>query len=156
MTELFALRAGVRMQHIPYRGTAPALTDLVAGRVDVMFTTIASGAGQLRGGLLKILAYTADGRPDGTPEAPTVQAEGIDYVGGIWWGLFGPHGLPPDLLARLNEATNSALADPGFTRYLAGEGAVPARLSPEAFRTMLRAEVAAMQEVVQAARITAD
>jgi tripartite-type tricarboxylate transporter receptor subunit TctC len=121
-----------------------------------MFTTIASGAGQLRGGLLKILAYTADGRPDGTPEAPTVQAEGIDYVGGIWWGLFGPHGLPPDLLARLNEATNSALADPGFTRYLAGEGAVPARLSPEAFRTMLRAEVAAMQEVVQAARITAD
>ena len=156
MTELFALRAGVQMQHVPYRGTAGALTDLVAGRVDVMFTTIASSAGQLRGGLLKIIAYTADGRPEGTPEAPTVQAEGIDYIGGIWWGLFGPHGLPAAVRTALNGATNAALQEPGFARYLAGEGAVPAALTPDAFQAMIRTEQQAMRDVVAAAKVTAD
>ena len=156
MTELFALRAGVQMQHVPYRGTAGALTDLVAGRVDVMFTTIASSAGQLRGGLLKIIAYTADGRPEGTPEAPTVQAEGIDYIGGIWWGLFGPHRLPAAVRAGLNGATNAALQEPGFARYLAGEGAVPAALTPDAFQAMIRTEQQAMRDVVAAAKVTAD
>ncbi|MFC7693038.1 Bug family tripartite tricarboxylate transporter substrate binding protein [Paeniroseomonas aquatica] len=94
-SELFNLRSGTRLQHVPYRGTAPALTDLVAGRVDVMFTTIASAAGQIRGGLLRIIAYTAEGRPAGTPAGPIVRAAGIDYESGIWWGLFAPRGLPP-------------------------------------------------------------
>ncbi len=156
MTELFCLRAGVQMQHIPYRGTAGALTDLVAGRVDVMFTTMASSAGQLRGGLLKIIAYTGEGRPEGTPEAPTVRQAGIDYVGGIWWGLFGPRGLPAAVRTALNSATNAALREAGFARYLAGEGAVPAGLTPDAFQAMIREEQQAMREVVTAARITAD
>jgi len=155
-SELFNLRAGTRLQHVPYRGTAGALTDLVAGRVDVMFTTIASAAGQIRGGLLRVIAYTGEGRPPGTPEAPTVKAAGIDYESGIWWGLFAPHGLPPALLRELNQATNAALADPGFARYLAGEGAVPAPLRADGFAEFLRAEVAAMREVVVAAHIRPD
>lgn len=156
VSELFNLRAGTRLQHVPYRGTAGALTDLVAGRVDVMFTTIASAAGQIKGGLLRVIAYTGEGRPPGTPEAPTIRAAGIDYESGIWWGLFGPRGLPPALRARLNAATNAALGEPGFARYLAGEGATPAPLPAEGFADFLRAEVAAMREVVAAARIRAD
>ncbi len=156
MTELFCLKAGVRMQHIPYRGTAGALTDLVAGRVDVMFTTFASTGGQLRGGLLKVLAHAGDARPPNTPEAPTAREQGIDYIGGIWWGLFGPHGLPPAVRAALNAATNAALAEPGFSSILANEAAKPGALAPDAFQALIRAEQQAMQRVVTAAKITAD
>ncbi|MBK1660808.1 Bug family tripartite tricarboxylate transporter substrate binding protein [Paracraurococcus ruber] len=155
-TELFNLRAGTRLQHVPYRGTAGALTDLVAGRVDLMFTTIASAAGQIRGGLLRIIAYTGEERPDGTPAAPTVRAAGIPYESGIWWGLFAPRGLPPALRAALNAAAAEALGEPGFGRYLAAEGAIPAPLPPDRFAAFLAAEVTAMREVVAAARIRAD
>ncbi len=153
MQELFNLRTGSRMVHVPYRGTAPALTDLMAGRVDVMFTTIASAAGQIRGGLLRILAYTGEGRPPGTPDAPTARAQGLDYEAGIWWGLFAPRGLPPALRAGINEAVNAILRDPPFAAHLAKEGAVPAPLAPAAFDDFLRREVATMQEVVRAAGI---
>jgi tripartite-type tricarboxylate transporter receptor subunit TctC len=156
MTELFNLRAGTRMTHVPYRGTAPALTDLVAGRVQVMFTTIASASGQLRGNLLRILAYGDAGRPDGTPDAPTAREQGVDYVGNIWWGLFGPRGLPPSVRMGLNGAVNTILADPAFARFLTNEGAVPAPLTPERFDAFLREEVATLREVVRAARIRAD
>ena len=155
-TELFNLRAGTTLQHIPYRGTAGALTDLVAGRVDLMFTTIASAAGQLRGGLLRIIAYTSDDRPEGVPPAPSVKSTGIDYEFGIWWGLFAPRGLPPQVRQSLNEATNAALSDPGFARYLTGEGAIPSPMSADAFTDFLRAEVMTMREVVAAAKIRAN
>ncbi|GGC42877.1 hypothetical protein GCM10011504_21620 [Siccirubricoccus deserti] len=156
MAELFNLRAGTRLQHVPYRGTAPALTDLTAGRVDLMFTTMASAAGQIRGGLLRIIAYTGDERPEGSPPAPTVKQAGIPYEAGIWWGLFAPRGLPPALRDAINAATNAALADAGFGRYLAAEGAIPAPLQVADFATFLRREVGEMRDVVAAARIKAD
>jgi tripartite-type tricarboxylate transporter receptor subunit TctC len=154
--ELFNLRAGTTLQHVPYRGTAGALTDLVAGRVDLMFTTIASAAGQIRGGLLRVIAYTGEERPAGTPPAPTVRAAGIAYESGIWWGLFGPRGLPPDIRRALNAAANAALEEPGFARYLASEGALPAPLPPAAVTAFLESEVREMREVVAAAHIRAD
>ena len=156
MTELFCLKAGVQMQHIPYRGTAGALTDLVAGRVDVMFTTFASTGGQLRGNLLKVLAHAGEARPANTPDAPTAREQGIDYIGGIWWGLFAPQGIPAAVRAALNTATNAALAEPGFAAILATEAATPGALVPDAFQAMIRAEQQAMQQVVTAAKITAD
>ena len=156
VAELFNLRAGTRLQHVPYRGTAGALTDLVAGRVDVMFTTIASAAGQIKGGLLRVIAYTGEGgrparprrRPSAPPESTTKAASG---------GASLPRAAcRPPCAQTLNAATNAALGDAGFARYLAGEGAIPAPLPPEAFADFLRAEVAAMREVVAAARIRAD
>ncbi|MBV1799369.1 tripartite tricarboxylate transporter substrate-binding protein [Siccirubricoccus sp. G192] len=128
----------------------------MAGRVDLMFTTIASAAGQIRGGLLRIIAYTAEERPAGSPPAPTVKAAGIDYESGIWWGLFAPRGLPPAIRRGLNEATNAALLAPAFARYLQGEGAIPSPISADAFTEFLRAEAAMMREVVAAAKIRAD
>nr|WP_309139741.1 tripartite tricarboxylate transporter substrate-binding protein [Siccirubricoccus sp. G192] len=140
----------------PIAAPRGALTDLVAGRVDLMFTTIASAAGQIRGGLLRIIAYTAEERPAGSPPAPTVKAAGIDYESGIWWGLFAPRGLPPAIRRGLNEATNAALLAPAFARYLQGEGAIPSPISADAFTEFLRAEAAMMREVVAAAKIRAD
>ncbi len=155
-SELFNLRAGTQLQHVPYRGTAGALTDLVAGRVDVMFTTIASAGGQIRGGLLRIIAYTGEERPAGTPPAPTVRAAGIPYDSGIWWGLFAPRGLPPEIRRALNAAANAALEEPGLARTLTAEGAIPAPLAPAGFGAFLEAELREMREVVAAARIRAD
>ena len=156
MTELFCLKAGVQMQHIPYRGTAGALTDLVAGRVDVMFTTFASTGGQLRGNLLKVLAHAGAVRPANTPDAPTAREQGIDYIGGIWWGLFAPRGIPAEVRLALNAATNAALAEPGFASILAQEAATPGALTPEQFQQKIRDEQVAMQQVVTAGKITAD
>ncbi|MEN0076066.1 MAG: tripartite tricarboxylate transporter substrate binding protein [Paracraurococcus sp.] len=155
-TALFNLRAGTQLQHVPYRGTAGALTDLVAGRVDVMFTTIASAAGQIRGGLLRVIAYTGPERVPGSPPAPAVREAGIDYEAGIWWGLFAPRGLPPALRGRLNAAVNEALQAPDFARVLAGEGAIPMPLPPDGLDAFLVAEVRTMREVVAAAQIRAD
>ena len=154
--ELFNLRAGTTLQHVPYRGTAGALTDLVAGRVDVMFTTMASAAGQIRGGLLRVIAYTGDERPAGSPPAPTVRDAGIDYESGIWWGLFAPRGLPPAIRQALNATTNASLAEPGLARTLEGEGAIPVPLDPAAFDRFIAAEVRALRDVVAAAHIRAD
>ncbi|WP_149537615.1 Bug family tripartite tricarboxylate transporter substrate binding protein [Siccirubricoccus phaeus] len=156
VAELFNLRAGTKLQHVPYRGTAPALTDLVAGRVDVMFTTLAAASGQVRAGLLRILAYTGDDRPGDAPPAPSVKASGIEYEAAIWWGLFAPRGLPPGLLARLNAVVNEVVAEPAYARHLAAEGALPAPMAPPDFAGFLRREVAEMREVVAAARIRPD
>ena len=155
-TALFNLRAGTQLQHIPYRGTAGALTDLVAGRVDVMFTTIASAAGPIRDGLLRVIAQTGPERVPASPPAPTVREAGIDYEAGIWWGLFAPRGLPPALRARLNGVLNAVLLAPDFARVLTGEGAVPAPLAPAACDAFLAAEMRSLREVVAAARIRAD
>ena len=155
-TELFALRAGLRLQHVPYRGTAGALTDLVAGRIDVMFTTIASAAGQLRGNLVRLIAWCGEGRPEGTPDAPLVRDAGIDYEAGIWWGLFAPRGLPPAIHGRLHEVANEVLVEPAYRRAMQQEGAVTDPVSIEEFRNRLRREVEAMTDVVRAANVRAD
>jgi len=156
ITELFNLRAGTTLQHVPYRGTAPALTDLIAGRVDVMFTTIISAQGQLQGGLLRVIAYTGAERPPGTPPAPTVRDAGIDYESGIWWGVFAPRGIPPTVLARLHAAITATIAEPGFAATMAREGTLPQPMDQPAFAGLLRREVAAMRNVVAAAKIRAD
>jgi tripartite-type tricarboxylate transporter receptor subunit TctC len=100
VTEYFCLRAGIQMNHVPYRGMPPAVTDLVAGHIPVLITTMPSAAGEVREGRVRLLAYTAPGAPDGSPPGPTVKETGIDYESDIWWGLFGPRGLPPEILAR--------------------------------------------------------
>lgn len=153
---LFNLRSGATLQHVPYRGTGPALTDVVAGRVDVMFTTMPAAAGQVRGGLLRILAYTGEARPEGLPPGPSVRDAGIDYEAGIWWGMLAPRGLPPTLLRTLNEAVNAALAEPALARQLAHEGAIPSPLDTEGFARLVAAEVATMRRVVAAGGIKAD
>jgi len=156
ITELFNLRAGTSLVHVPYRGTAPALADLIAGRVDVMFTTIISAQGQLKGNLLRIIAYTGDERPEGTPPAPTVRDAGIPYESGIWWGVYGPRGLPPGVVSSLNQAINAVLAEPAYAAALAREGTIPQAMTQADFAAYLKREATEIREVIAAAKIRAD
>jgi tripartite-type tricarboxylate transporter receptor subunit TctC len=151
VTELFALRAGLRLNHVPYRGMPPAVTDLVAGHIQMLITTMASASGPVRDGRVRLLAYTA---PGGAPGVPIVrEATGLDYEAEIWWGLLTPKGVAPDVLRGLNAATREALAEPEVRRIYEAEGARPAPTSPEEFAASLRADIARFQEVAQAANI---
>jgi tripartite-type tricarboxylate transporter receptor subunit TctC len=153
VTEYFCLRAGIRMNHVPYRGMPPAVNDLVAGHIPVLITTMPSAAGVVRDGRVRLLAYTAPGAPEGAPPAPTVREQGIDYESDIWWGLFAPKGLPEPILARLNTEVNAALAEPDMARLFQAEGARPARATPAEFTALLQAEHARWREVAAAANI---
>lgn len=156
VTEYFAQRADVRMNHVPYRGTGPAVTDLVAGHIQLMITTLPSAAGVVRDGRVRLLAYSAPGIPEGAPAAPLVSESGLDYDTAIWWGLFAPHGLPAPILERLNTEVNAALRDPDMVRLYQGEGARPSPVSPADFAAMLRTDIARWREVAQFANIRID
>ncbi|MDB5381551.1 MAG: hypothetical protein JWO26_1183 [Rhodospirillales bacterium] len=153
ITEYFCLRAGIRMNHVPYRGTAQAVTDLVAGHVKVLITTVASANAVAREGRVRVLAYTAPGRNEQSPAAPLVREMGLDYETDIWWGLFGPKGLPEPIVARLNEAANSAVVEGGVARIFEAEGARPAPGTAAEFASLLDVELARWREVARAADI---
>jgi tripartite-type tricarboxylate transporter receptor subunit TctC len=156
VTEYFAQRAGVQMNHVPYRGTGPAVTDLVAGHIQLMITTLPSAAGVVRDGRVRLLAYSAEGIPEGAPAAPLVSASGLDYDIAIWWGLFAPAGLPAPILQRLNAEANAALRDPDLARLYQTEGARPSPGTPGDFAAMLRIDIARWREVAQLANIRLD
>ncbi|MDB5373284.1 MAG: Tripartite-type tricarboxylate transporter, receptor component TctC, partial [Belnapia sp.] len=163
ISEYFCLRAGIQMNHIPYRGTAPAVTDLVAGTIPLMITTVASANAAIREGRVRVIAATAAGGP-GTngglpPEVPavtTVRQQGIDYEVSIWWGLLTPKGVPPEIRAAIHAAANAALADANLQRIYAAEGATPAPSGPDEFAGVLKADLARWREVAQAANIRAE
>ncbi|MCS6892904.1 MAG: tripartite tricarboxylate transporter substrate binding protein [Rhodovarius sp.] len=155
LTEQLALLTGVQMTHIPYRGMAPAVTDLIAGNIQLLVTTIASANAAVREGRVRLLAYLAPGAPDSSPPAPTIQqALGLEMAGGaIWWGVFGPRGLPAPVLASWQGAIREALTDPDIARIYETEGARPAFTGAEAFRAELAADLARFRDVAQRARI---
>jgi tripartite-type tricarboxylate transporter receptor subunit TctC len=153
ITEYFCLRAGIRMNHVPYRGTAQAVTDLVAGHVKVLITTVASANAVAREGRVRVLAYTAPGRNEQSPPAPLVREMGLDYETDIWWGLFAPKGLPESIVARLNAAANAAVVEGGVARIFESEGARPAPGTPAEFASLLDVELARWREVARAADI---
>ncbi len=154
--ELLNLRAQVKMEHIAYRGMGPATADLLAGRVELLVTTVASVAGPLRGGQLTLLAYTGANRVPEEPNVPTAREAGLDYTMEIWWGLFGPRGLPAPVTAKLNAAVNTVLGDPAFAKFLAVEGASPAPGTPESFGQRVAGDLARYRELARIADIKAE
>ena len=156
--ELFAQRAGgLKMQHVPYRGIGPAMTDLAAGTVQMIFTTVPSAAGLLAGGRVKILGWTSEQRPAGGPAAPTPRESGLpDYEAAIWWGLLARRGLPAAVRQRLNAAANEALSVGRLADYLASEGAMPSRGAAEEADRFLQADLARWRGVATAAKIRVD
>jgi len=125
--ELFAQRAGVRLLHVPYKGAAPATIDTVAGNVSVLFAAYPSVAPQIRAGRLRALGVTSSQRMAVAPELPTI-AEGAlpGFESSQWWGLYGPEGLPANIVEILNKAANKVLLTDEFRKALAAEGASPA------------------------------
>lgn len=157
VTELFALRAGLRLNHVPYRGMPPAVTDLVAGHVPLLITTMASASAAIRENRVRLLAYCAAGAPAGSPPAPLVkEATGIDYESSIWWGLLGPKGIPAEPLRILSAAIAASLAEPDVARIYESEGASPGGSTPQEYAEVLRTDIARFREVAQAANIRLD
>jgi tripartite-type tricarboxylate transporter receptor subunit TctC len=153
--ELFAQRAGgLKMQHVPYRGMGPATTDLVAGTIQLLFTTVPSATGVLAGGKVKVLGWTSEARPATGPMAPTPRESGLpDYAASIWWGLLARRGIPADVRDRLNQAANEALKEGRLAEYLASEGATPGSGGAAEADAFLQADLARWRAVATSANI---
>jgi tripartite-type tricarboxylate transporter receptor subunit TctC len=155
--ELFKWRAGVDMIHVPYRGTAPAATDIIGGRVDVMFENYPSVQGQLTSGELRTLAIGASRRSTLLPGVPTAVEEGVaGYESTSWFGLFVRAATPPAAIATMNAAINAGIREPAMTARLAGLGIEPAGGTPDAFRDYVQRKLDETGQLIRTARITAE
>ncbi len=149
--ELLKLRTGISMVHVPYKGTAPSLTALIAGEVDVTFSNIPAVLQHVKNGRLRPLASTGTKRAAMMPEVPTMKEAGVDGVEvTVWYGVLAPAATPKDMVAGLSGAVAKAAHDPEMTKRLAAEGAEPVGNSAEEFGRILREEVAKWAEVVKA------
>lgn len=153
--ELFALRAGGRMLHVPYRGAAPAVTDLMAGQVDIYFSDT-SAIALVRQGQVKALGVTTKERWPGLPEVPALNEtlDGFDISN--WYGISAPAGTPADIVARLDAAFRAALAEPDVVSRLATTGFMPAPLGSREFSAFIAAESRVWAEVIEKAGIRID
>lgn len=140
--ELFNQNAGLRLLPVNYKSSSDAQTDLIAGRLDVMFVTVASTLGQIESGQLKLLAYSDDNYPDSAPDAPTLAEEGIDGmdIAQIFWAVFAPADTPDEIVGAMNDAINEALQDEAYAALMAKSGATPAPGEPEALTEVLKNE----------------
>ena len=147
--ELMMAMTGIKMAHVPYRGAAPALTDLMAGTVDVIFDNMPSSIGYINGDRLRALAVTTDKRSDTLPNVPTVAETVPGYEASAWFGMGAPKGTPPEAIAVLNKAINEALKDPNLVKRLADLGGAPMPGTPDEFGKLVAAEVAKWKKVVE-------
>jgi tripartite-type tricarboxylate transporter receptor subunit TctC len=152
--ELFGLRNNIETQHIPYRGEAPALTDTIAGTLDVMFCTLASAAGQIQSGALRALAVTTAERVPSLPDVPSVAEQGFPgYDVSAWVGIAAPRATPAAIITQINAAFAEALGNPALATQLATLGAVPSGGSPADFDAFMQAEATLWAKVVTDAKV---
>jgi tripartite-type tricarboxylate transporter receptor subunit TctC len=153
---LFKAMTGVDMIHVPYRGNAPALTDLIAGQVQVLFDSISTSIEHIRTGKLRALAVTTPTRSPALPDLPTVGDFVPGYEATAFFGMGAPRNTPAEIIDRLNAEINAALADPGMTARLADLGGTPLPGSPADFAKLLADETAKWAKVIRALNIKAD
>jgi len=154
--ELFKSQAGLFLVHIPYKGTALAIPDLVSGKIDVMFDALPTGLPHVRDGRLRALAVTSAKRTAMAPELPAVAEVLPGYESNTWFGLYGPKALPADIVARLNTAVNQALADPEVKDKLARLGIEPVGSTPAQLAQMVAADAAKWHNIIIERKITGD
>jgi tripartite-type tricarboxylate transporter receptor subunit TctC len=148
--ELFKTMTGVEMQHIPYKGSPPALADVVGGNVAMTFDNITTAWPLAKGGKLRALAVTTAQRSSVAPDVPTLAEAGLPgYEVGSWQGVFAPAGTPPEIVRRLNAEIVKIINLPEVREKLVGLGAEPAPNTPEAFGAMVKSEVAKWADVVK-------
>jgi tripartite-type tricarboxylate transporter receptor subunit TctC len=148
--ELFQSAAGVKFLHVPYRGAAPALTDLLGGQVQALFADVPVLLAQIEAGKLKPLAAASDQRNPMLPQVPTLAELGYpDTQSDNWYGLLAPARTPPAIIMKLNQAVATALADPEINKKLVQSGAIPAPTSPAQFGTQLKDELARWGRIVR-------
>ena len=155
--EYLKLRARLFMLHIPYKGTAPSVTDLIAGQVDATFTGAPAVLPHVRSGRLRALAVSSPLRLPALPDVPTVAEGGYPgFEADQWYGVVAPAGTPAAVVARLNAEINKALALPEVAQQLSVEGALPTPGTPQAFGELIRREIPRWAEVVKAGNVKPD
>src|SRR5262245_10351225 len=151
--ELFKMMTGVNMLHVPYRGSAPALTDLISGEVQVMFDNLPSSIEHIRTGRLRALAVTNPVRADALPDVPTVGDFVPGYAGGGWSGIAAPSNTPNGIIDLLNHEVNAALADLTIKARLENMGSPILMMSPVEFRRLIAEETERWAKVIKFAKI---
>jgi len=155
--ELFKTMTGVEMTHVPYKGSSPALTDLMGGQVQLMFDNLPSALPQIRGGKLRALAVTSTKRAPALPDVPTMAESGLPgFEASSWFGVLAPAGTPPAVVTRINTEINKWLQSPEAREQLLGQGAEAAGGSPQQFVAHIRAETEKWAKVVKASGAKAD
>jgi tripartite-type tricarboxylate transporter receptor subunit TctC len=147
--ELFMAMTGVKMVHVPYRGAGPALTDLISGRVHVLFDNLPSSVEHIRGGKLRALAVTTDEPTPALPGVPTLGATVKGYEASAWFGMGAPKNTPKPIIERLNREINAALKDPEMLKKLADLGGTPLAGTPEDFGKLIADETEKWRKVVE-------
>jgi tripartite-type tricarboxylate transporter receptor subunit TctC len=155
--ELLKLRAGIDLIHVPYKGAAPALSDLLGGQVQMAFQTALSAVPHLQSGQLRAIAVAANKRLPQLPNVPTMAEAGLpDFEVSSWNGLFAPARTPPEIIARLHSEAVKALAAPDVREKLLAQGAEPVGSTPEEFRAYIRAEIEKWGRVIRASGARVD
>jgi tripartite-type tricarboxylate transporter receptor subunit TctC len=154
--EALKLQAKFTAVHIPYRGTMPAVTDLIAGQVDTTFTGVTVLLPHIRSGRLRALAVSSPMRLPSLPDVPTVAESGFPgFEADQWYGIVAPAGTPPARIQKLNAELNRVLASPAVAQRLAGEGALPFPTTPDAFRALIARELPRWGAVVKTSNMRA-
>jgi len=153
-TELFAMRTGIKMTHIPYKGTGPAVIDTVSGQTQMMVAAAAAAVPHVLSRRLVGLAVTFPKRVSVLPDVPTVMESGYKYQFNNWHGVVAPRGVPQPILERLNAEINKIVKAPDFAKRIASEGLDPAGGTPEEFLAVIKREIAEWAEVIKQANVT--
>ena len=150
-SELFKSMAGVDILHVPYKGGAPAIADVIGGQVNIMFLNMPTGLGQVKAGKVRILGVTSAKRVVQLPDVPTIDEAGLKgFETAAWSGVYVPMGTPRDIITRLNTEIVKILKMPSVREQLAGQGAEPVGDTPEEFAQFTRSEIAKWAQVVKA------
>ncbi len=152
--ELFCMMAGIRMLHVPYKGSSPAVTDLLAGQVGAMFSPASTVLPHIRAGKLKALASTGARRTGTAPDLPTIAELGLaGFETSVWFGVMAPAGTPADVVEKLRAATFTALQAPDLQSQFSGQGIDVVRAGPQEFVALVRAETDKWAKVIQTAGV---
>ena len=155
--EMFNTAAGARMQHVPYKGAAPALTDLISGQIQVVFTSLPSVAQHIRGGTVKGLAVTGSKRALSFRDIPTIAESGFPgFVINPWFGLFASKGTPPAVVRQIHADVHAVLDEQDVLEKFAAVGAEPYETTPQEFSAILHADIQKWAAVVKSSGATAD
>jgi len=156
-TEYFKMQTETAILHIPYRGTVPAVTDLMGGQIQILFTGAPAVMGQVKSGQLRALAVSSPKRLDALPELPTVAEAGYkNFEADQWYGVVAPAGTPRDIVLKLNQQINASLNSAELKKRLSTEGAVATPETPEAFGKLIVQEIERWRPVITSGRVKAD
>jgi tripartite-type tricarboxylate transporter receptor subunit TctC len=155
--EMLNSMAGIQLQHVPYKGVAPAINDVIGGQLPIVFASLPSALPHIKSGKLRALAVSGEKRSPSLPDVPAIAESVPGYNGTLWIGLFAPAGLPADVQATLQDATRKALAAPDLRERLEQQGVeIAAPTSPEQFSALLQADLAKWAQIVKSSGAAVD